>query len=173
MQRAQRAARGRGGSRLDEVGYRFGLGEVETVVEKCAAREFPGLGDARPDFPAGFETAREQQPGHDAPAVTLQLEDRLACIRMRRGKEQRDAVVYRLPLAVEERDALRPSRHQAARHVLTEHATHDGADVLPRSAHDADTGAAGRGRDGNDGVAVGVHRAQCSAAQICASAALR
>ena len=87
--------RGGGGSRpggVEEVGDRLGLREVQLALKKGAARELAGLGEAR----ARGHARREQSVHHHRAAMTLQLEHRLARIRVRLGEIQRDAFVERL-----------------------------------------------------------------------------
>ena len=64
-------------------------------LRKARAGEFAGLGHAR----AELQRAREQHVDDDRPAVTVQLEHVFAGERGRRGEEQREAVVERLPSA--------------------------------------------------------------------------
>ena len=105
VERARRRARGRLGAGVDQVGDGLGLRQVELVVEKRALGELARPGDAQGgqdgrsvaavDRRRGFETAREQQLQHDRTAVRLQLEHVLSGVRMRRRKEDRQAVVDR------------------------------------------------------------------------------
>ncbi len=85
LQRAQRGARGLCRAAVDQVGDRFGLREVELVVEVCALRELAGLRRSRTEF----EHAAQQQVEHDRAAVPVQFEHVLAGERMRRREEQR------------------------------------------------------------------------------------
>ena len=71
---------------------------ASACARSSAARELARLSEAR----ASVETRSEQYLHHDRAAVSLQLEHRLACIRMRRGKVKRDALVDRLAAGVAE-----------------------------------------------------------------------
>ena len=84
---ADQAARCRanaGGRRgADEIGHRFGLSEVDLVVEKRALGELTRLGKAR----AEIEAALQHQRQNGRAAVSLQLENVFARVRRRRGEE--------------------------------------------------------------------------------------
>ena len=87
VERARRRARRGFGARVDQVGHRLGLGQVELVVEEGALGELAGLGEAqaaagaprrmRVGLGRGLEAAREQQLQHDrrrrAPAARARL----------------------------------------------------------------------------------------------------
>ena len=73
----------------------FGLREVELAVQKRALREFARLARAA----RRARAAREHEAQHRGAAVPVQLEHRLAGVRMRRRKMQREALVERLAVA--------------------------------------------------------------------------
>ncbi len=75
-----------------EVGDRLGLGQVELAVQKGAAGEFAGLGEAQPE-PA---ECRDHRGEHGAAAVQMELGDILAGKARRRRKPQDQRVVERL-----------------------------------------------------------------------------
>ena len=72
---------------------RFGLGQVELVVQEGAAREFARLRQAQAGLGPGFEHAREQHAQHDRAAVTLQFQHVLAGVRVRSLEVQGQAFV--------------------------------------------------------------------------------
>jgi hypothetical protein len=86
-------ARRRRGSRFDQVGDRFGLNQVQLVIEKCALRELAGLRHPRTQL----QTTSQQHLQHHRPTVPLQLEYILAGKGMRRRKIQQDALVDGAP----------------------------------------------------------------------------
>jgi len=88
-QRAQGRACRRRGTRFDQVGDRFGLYQVQLVIEKRALRKFTGLREARPELKAAA-----QQHLHDhRPAVSLKFENILAGKGVWRRKVKQDALV--------------------------------------------------------------------------------
>ncbi len=97
LQRAQRRARCLRGSAVDQVGNRFGLREVELVVEVGALRELACRRRAR----AERQHPLLQQLHHHGPAVPLQLEHVFAGERMRARKEQRQTGVDGCAVGVE------------------------------------------------------------------------
>ena len=74
-------------TRGDEVGDGLGLGEIDAAVEKCAAGEFAGLGQAR----AGVEGERHDAAHDEGAAVALDFGDVLAgqARRMRHRDRER------------------------------------------------------------------------------------
>ena len=97
-QRTQRAARGAVGGCFDQVGHALGLGQVELVIEKRAAGEFPRLGPAR----AQLQAALEQHLHYHRTAMTLQLDHFFAGVGMRGGEIKRESVVYGGAARIEE-----------------------------------------------------------------------
>ena len=79
-ERPHRTARRQFGRRIDQVGDRLGLREIESVVQEGALRELAGRGDAQAERAAGLQAALDHEPQHDRPAVPLQLEHVLAGI---------------------------------------------------------------------------------------------
>lgn len=77
-ERTARGARRRLRARIDQVGDRLGLRQIELFVQKSALRELARLGDAQPDVSAGLQATREQQLQHDGATVRLQFEHVLA-----------------------------------------------------------------------------------------------
>jgi hypothetical protein len=152
-ERAGRRTRRLFGGRVDEVGHRLGLREVELVVEERAPRELAGLGHAQAHPLARLEHARKEQLHHDRTAVALKLQHRLAGIGVGCRKVERDAMVDRLAIGGEERREGCLARSERPRA--------DGRDDLRQvgagDAHHADAPATRRGGDGGDRVAVGVY----------------
>ena len=133
-QAAHRAPRGGLGRRVDHVGDRFGLREVELVVEKGAARELAGLREPR----AELERAAQQHREDERAAVALELEHVLAGVGMRRGEVERDAVVDRRAVRVEKDRARRAPR---GRH-LADQVAGEAGERPAGDPNDADPGAA-------------------------------
>ncbi len=154
LQRAHRAARGRGRAGIDEVGHGLGLGQVELVVEKGAAREFPGLCNAHADAAPRLEAARQQQLQDDRTAVPLQFEDVLAGIGVRTGEEQCQSDIDRRPRGIQEGGVQRMPRLQPARGIRAEQRRQQGGQAAARHAHDADAAAPRSRGDGDDGIPV-------------------
>ena len=121
-QRARRRARGRFGVGVDQVGDRLGLRQVELAVEERAQRELAGLRQSQARRAARrlasisrrLQAARKQQLQHHRAAMGLQLEHVFAGVRVRRRKEQRQAVVDGAPWLVEQRTVVRDARRQRA-----------------------------------------------------------
>ncbi len=106
LHRTQRGARGLDRAAVDQIGDRFGLGQVELVVEESAAGELARLGHAS----AELQCAREQHVHDDGPAVTVQLENVFASERGRRGEIQREPIVECVSVGV-----AKCSQHCASR----------------------------------------------------------
>ena len=70
----QRVGEGGIAARGDDVGDGFGLGQVDAAVEKCAAGEFAGRGEAR----AGGDCDRDDAADDELAAVALDFGDVLA-----------------------------------------------------------------------------------------------
>jgi hypothetical protein len=102
-------------------------------------------------FGAGFEAAREQQLQHHGAAMRLQLEHVFAGVGVRRGEEQRQALVDGRTLRVAQRAVVR----HAGRQLAAGDRLRQRGQAATGDAHDADGAAAGRGGDGSDRV-VGV-----------------
>src|SRR5690606_38831117 len=85
---------------VDEVGYSFGLGEVQPVVEKSALREFTGFCVTYTRVFTRFHTACQNASQHRRPAMTLEFEHVLTRVRMRCLKVQYDACINGAPLGV-------------------------------------------------------------------------
>ena len=154
-ERSRGAARRLRARCVDEVRHALGLREVHAAVEERSARELPGLGDAR----AQLDAAAHQLPQHDGAAVTLELDDVLARVRMRGRKEERDAAIDQGAVAVAEIGKRRMARHG---HRPGD-SLHDGAGALARDAHDPDPATAGRRGNRGDGVAAAQRRAFAAA----------
>jgi len=159
-QRASGRPRGGLGAGIDEVGHGLGLGQVQLVVEERAGREFARVRDAQAEAAAGLQAACEDQLQQHRAAVGLQFQDVLAGVGIRRGEVDRQALVQRLALRVEDGTVVRHARRQRLRA--------DGGDqrgqVASGCTHDAHRTAAGGRGDGDDrvvevGEGSGVHLA--------------
>jgi len=145
------------GAGVDQVGDCLGLGEVEAVVEEGAAGEFARRGHAQADRAACLQAARQQHLQHHRPAVALQFEHRLAGVGVRRRKQQRDALVDRPPLRVEEGCESGVPGRQPCRALSAEQALDHRRQVGAGNTHHADAGATRCGGNGGNRVAVGEH----------------
>ena len=110
VETAHRRPRGRFGAGRDQIGDRFGLGQIEASVEERALGEFAGSRLAR----AELDHAREQPAQCDRAAVRLQLDDVLAGERMRRREVDQQAVIDRLAVGIEEPAEMRVARPRRA-----------------------------------------------------------
>ncbi len=144
--RARGGARRGLGAGLDEVGHRFGLGEVELVVQEGAPRELAGLGHAQADLAPGLQAARQQHLHDYRAAVALQLEHLFAGVRVRRGEVQREAVVDHAAARIEEGQVGGMARLER----LAADRAHHGAHIGAGDAHDANAATARCGSDGGD-----------------------
>ena len=147
------------GTRLDQVGHRFGLRQVHLVVEEGALGELAGPREPQAGVGTGFEHALQQHLHHDGAAVALQLEHGLAGVGMRRReKGQHRAIDWTLggPQAGE-RGVPRLERRGTLRQRGCHIAGRGSAD-----AHHADTTATRRSGYGDDGVGGGEHVLRCA-----------
>ena len=94
LQRAHCRLRRLARAGIDQIRNRFGLRQIELVVEKGALREFARMGQSR----AKLQHSRDYSLHDHRSAVPVQLEHVLARVGMRRRKEQREACVDRLLL---------------------------------------------------------------------------
>src|SRR5690554_5030577 len=76
-------ARLKGGLSVDEVADGLRLRQIDAAIEEGAEREFAGFGKARAEASHDRQHAAE----HDGAAVTTDLDDIFAGVRVRRGKE--------------------------------------------------------------------------------------
>lgn len=96
LQRAQRGLCGLFRATCDKIGDGLGLGEIQLVIQEGAFGKF-----SRPRMAAAeFDHALDQHIHNHRAAVTLQFQNILARERVRRGKVQRNAVVYRPAISV-------------------------------------------------------------------------
>ena len=162
-QRAARAARRGFGAGIDQIGNRFGLGQVDLVVEKRAFGELAGLGQAQArqqglaraiGLRRGFEAAREQQLQHHRAAMRLQFKHVFTGITVRAGEEQRQAMVNRLALGIAQRQIGGFAGFQFAP-AQPLHQRRQALAGYPHYAHGASTGGCGNG--GNGLVVAGEH----------------
>ena len=155
-QRTRGRARSGLGAGVDQVGHGLGLRQVELAVEERARRELAGLGRSQRaqvfasggSRGSGFEAAHHQKLQHHGATVRVQLEHVLAGVRVRRGKVQRQALVDRPRLRIEERQQRRVARQQRPAADRQDQRLQPAA----RHPHDADRSAAGCGGDGDDGI---------------------
>jgi hypothetical protein len=100
-------------TRVDKVRYRFGLSQVELVVQKGALREFTRLGLSRTHIDYCVHYHRYDQ----RTAVAVELQNRLAGKRGRCRKVQGQTGVELLAMSVAERAEAGVSRFgQATQH---------------------------------------------------------
>ena len=86
IERRSRLERSR---RVDQVADRFGLHQIDPAIEKCAERELARLGQPC----ARFDCRRHDRVQHDRRAMRAQLDDIVARIGVRRGKECDDGLI--------------------------------------------------------------------------------
>jgi hypothetical protein len=108
------------GAGVDQVGNRFGLGQVDLVVQKSALRKLAGLrhaqaGQTRPacgrvHFGRCLQTPRHQQLQNHRPAMRLQLQHVFAREGVRGHKMQSQAMVNRAAIGIGEGQIRRLSR---------------------------------------------------------------
>ncbi len=91
LQRADRRTRGARRCRVDQVGYRLGLGKIELTVQERAATELTRLGETR----AEVKATRKQHLHHHRSTVAVGFENVLAGKRARIGKEEQQTTVDR------------------------------------------------------------------------------
>jgi hypothetical protein len=129
------------------------LGEIEFVVQKRTPREFAGLGEPQIERSTRFETALQHELQHHRSAVTLQLENMLARVRVRRGKVERNAAIENLASRIDERHITRVARseHLAAKR-LRQRVRAGLAGASERYAHDTDSTPSGSGGNGDDRI---------------------
>ena len=144
LQRAPRGACGACIGGRDEIGDGFGLGEIELAVEESAFGELP-----RPCHPRTERAgARHQLLQHDRTAVRLQFHHVFPGETRRAGKRQRDAIVDRAAVGIQELYVVRTARRQRARADRLRDRLRAGSG----QAHDADASRTGSRGDGRDGV---------------------
>ena len=153
-ERLRRRLGGSFGGRVDQVGHRLGLGQVELVVQKSAAREFARFGQAQIHAASRFQHATQQHLQHDRTAVALQFEHVFTGVRMRTGEVQGQAFVDDVAVARLERDIGRVARRELH---AGEQGIDQAAERLAGGAHDADTAAPWCGGDGGDGRGIEFH----------------
>ncbi len=96
FERTHRGARRLRGAARDEIGDRFGLQQIDLIVEECAQRELAGFRGARAE-PVG---GSQHGVADDAPAMAVKLDDILARERGRRGEKQYEASIERYPARI-------------------------------------------------------------------------
>ena len=143
----QRVSALRGRPRVDQVGGRFGLDQVELPVQDRAPSELPGCGEPR----AGGHQRRHRFGRHEQPAVRRDLDQVLPGVGARRRKAGREHVI----------DELRGDRMQEVRAARgpggrarerPQAATRDVERARPRQADHGDGGPAGGRGERHDGI---------------------
>ncbi|MNC48998.1 hypothetical protein D3C75_981470 [compost metagenome] len=89
LQRAQRITRRLCRTGFDEVGNRFGLGQVKLVIEECAFAEFTWAGQSATQL----YTALQEHIQYYRTTVALEFQHVFAGERVRAGKKQRNAFI--------------------------------------------------------------------------------
>ncbi len=107
LQRVHRRARRLLGAGVDQIGDRFGLRQIELVVEKRAFGELAGPGDAHV---GQRQHALEQQIEDHRPAVALQFQHVFAGKGVRPREPQRDALIEGGAGSVAERQIVSVAR---------------------------------------------------------------
>ena len=93
----ERRARLQRRHRVDQIGDRFRLHQVDPAVQKRAQRELARLGEPR----AGVDRGLHDRAQHDRAAVRAQLDDIVAGVGMRRGEDMSRRSGRRLSIARE------------------------------------------------------------------------
>ena len=169
---ARQAAAGafgrRFGAGIDQVGNRFGLGQVELVVQKGTLAELARLGHAQAGqqrrlrvvlcglrrflwmgrLGRHLQAAGQQQLQHHGAAVGLQLQHVFAGEGVRAGKVQGQSVVDGLACAVPEREVGGLAGAEGA----PKQGRHQRLQSPPGHPHNAHGPPARSGGNGNDGV---------------------
>src|SRR5690606_9826656 len=110
--------------------------------------EFTGLRMAQAVFAAGFQTAFEQTTHDGGAAMALKLEDVFTGVGVWPLEEQDNACIYGLAVGIFKRQVMCvPWGKRCA-----EQALHNGCQVGPGKAYDANAAAPGGGGDGSDGL---------------------
>jgi len=123
---------------------RFGLREIELVVQECAPVNSPGSAGRAPSSRHRLKSICSTT----TPPWACQLEHILPCIRSSVREEKARCVVDRLAGAAAERCAQGHTRRRnTAKQVQCE-----SLEVLPRNAHDPQCPPARRGRDRHDHI---------------------
>ena len=114
-QRAQCATRCLLAGRVDQVGDRFRLRQVDAFVDVGATGELARLGDARTQF----DTALKDAAQHDRTAMSVQFKHVFTRERSRPGEPERHADIQGSSAAVAERAQRRqPIRRHTANHTF-------------------------------------------------------
>ena len=140
---------GRRGGRGHQVRDGLGLGQVQAAVEECPQGEFAR---ARRTGAGGQQAVQYAAQGNRA-AVAAQLGYVLAGVRAWTRHEEQQGLVDQLIVAVEDLHQVRVAGSGVA--GAAGDAARDPQGFRPTDAHHADAAAAGRGRDGGDGVGCG------------------
>ena len=74
---------------VDQIGDRLGLRQIDPAVEERPQRELPRLGETR----STRGSRGDDRAQHDRAAVCAELDDVVARVRMRGGKESGDDVI--------------------------------------------------------------------------------
>ena len=147
---AHGGARGGFGAARDQVGDRFGLGQVDLAVEEGTLGELAGPRVARTERDATLEQAAQ----HDRAAMHLQLEHILAGERMRCRKVQQQAAIEHGAGRIGERAVVCVPRSRRA----AEQASGERRDAGAAEADNADATGPRRRGDGGNRFALNAHR---------------
>ena len=144
LQRAQRSTRRGERPCIDEIRHRFGLREIELVVEVGSLSEFPRLGAPCTEL----QHAGDERLEHHPAAVAVKLQNVLAGVTVGCREIQHETGVEGRAIAIDER----AQRCQTRRRQPSTHRGSNGGHAIARDPHDADSTSPGRGGDRNDGV---------------------
>ena len=148
--RTPRAARRSLGARINQIGNRLGLRQIDLVVKKRPLGELPRLSQSQPwqGRLRQLKTPRHQQLQHHRPAVRLQLQHILTRVTARPGKEDRQPLINGLPRAIGKRQVMRLTRiERPAQQLLRKRPQR-----LARHPHDTHGTTSWSGGNGDDGV---------------------
>ncbi len=147
-QAVERSACGAGsgiGTGGDQIGDRFGLGQIELAVEEGTFGEFAGPRWPRPQF----QTPSQHRIQQVRIAVSLQFEGVFTGVGGRAGKQQQQSVIQNMAHAIVDAQVMRVARTR----WTSEQAPGDGRNVGTGKPDDADAGRSRRRGDRRDRVA--------------------
>src|SRR6185312_2404595 len=139
--------------RVDEVGHRLRLHQIDPTVEEGAQRELPRLGDAC----ARRRRRRDDRAEHHRAAVCADFHYLVAGIRVLRRKECHHRVIDRPQALHSRRIRLQPDLDERGmprleRSVTIDHTSRDCVRLGTAQAHDADPASSRRRRDRDDRI---------------------
>jgi hypothetical protein len=130
---------------VDEIGDGLGLNEIDPAVKECAKRELARFGETR----SQRDRLLDDLPQDNRASMRAHLDDVLTGVGMRSREVGRHDLI-----AVRARERRVP---WLQRRVEVQQPSRDVGGGRPADAHYADPAAAGRRRNGHDGIFGGIH----------------